>query len=335
MDPAVKDEAIRRLQEEIRREEEAVELAKQKTLDEQKAAEARIHEEFIRLRAEEERVRIEAEKLALQAQAKRLADQKEAAIQEELERLRNRSPFEVLRDDFKSIVKKLTKLETKPDHTEPISGLDTKLSTALEENKRLQAQITALTTGFQAKFTALSTELNSVKEGKAKEEATIFERLAFIEKAALNSNKIPLSRQFLSQKNIRRGYTRFQISKNCVDNNQFVIKFSDYNSNLSFNMRFSRTDKNIYMCHQLNSRGRTISPEKVTSSGLFETIHRNQSHLSLLVDIYSTKVILKSPNGAEVYTYIPEGGAPNEIYNWAELIPDLSEAQGCSCLEQE
>jgi hypothetical protein len=182
---------------------------------------------------------------------------------------------------------------------------------------------------------ALSTELNTVKTAKSKLETDFQERLTFIEKICENSHKLPLSRAIKAQKNIRRGYSRFQISKNCSDNNQFVIKFIDYNSILSFNMRFSRTDKNIYMCHQLNSRGRSISPEKVTSSSLFETIHRNQSHLHLLVDIYATKVVLKSPTGAEVYTYIPEGGFPNEIYNWAELTTDLSEAQGCSCVEQE
>jgi hypothetical protein len=333
MDPEITHEALRRLTEEISREEEAAELAKQKALEEEKAAEARIHDEFIRLRAEEERIRIEAEKLALQAQAKRLAEQKEAAIQAELERLRNRTPVEVLRDDFKLIVKQFNSFLKKPDHTEPLAVLQAKLDKALEENARLQA----LSSGFQTKLDTLSKELTAVKTGKTQLETDFQERISFIEKACLNSNKINLWRQFRAQKNIRRGYLRFTISKGITDTNQFTIKFSDSSDIVLFKMRFSRTDKNIYMSHLQYSRG-PFSPEKFTSSGLFETVHRNQSNLCLFIDIYPTKLILKSPNGEEVFTYMFTYMAqlgPNDIFNWADLTPDMSEAQGCSCVEQE
>jgi hypothetical protein len=346
MDPSVKDEAIRRLQEEIRKEEEATELAKQKVLEEQKAAEARIHEEFIRLRAEEERVRIEAEKLALQAQAKRIAEQKEAAIQEELDRLRNRTPFEVLRDDFKTIVKKLSKLETKPDHTEPISGLEAKLSSVLEENKRLQAQITALTTGFQAKLTALSTELNSVKEGKAKEEAAVLERLTFMESLMLrasNSSSLPefqyMKPELLKRKSISQGYRKYNITKPAIDGTNFTLKFQGPSGIATIQLRFVQSDTMLYLSHQTTPRphGHShMSPEKPFGASPFLVPHGSTTNLQFQLWVYPGKILLKNWSGGETYSYIPEGIQMNnnEFFNWTDMSSNVADGTRVTCTEQ-
>lgn len=59
---------------------------------------AYVLEEQVRMRVQEEQIRRMAERAVLEAEAKRLALAKEAAVEVEMERLRNRSKTEVLED---------------------------------------------------------------------------------------------------------------------------------------------------------------------------------------------------------------------------------------------
>jgi hypothetical protein len=352
MDPEITHEALRRLTEEIQKEEEAAELAKRKILEEEKAAEARIHEEFIRLRAEEERIRIEAEKLALQAQAKRLAEQKEAAVQAELERLRNRTPVEVLRDDFKALVKQFNVVLKKPDHTEPLAALQAKLDKALEENVRLQAQLTALSTGFQAKLTAVSTELNSVKTAKNKEEAALLERVEFMENVFLTLNPRlndgrggcisgfeTIRADFLRRKNTRKGIRTFNISKSFSDHNPFTIKFNAPNNTTSIQLRYVRGEEKFHISHQIQSapHGCRMSSESSFNAASCLTHNGSTPYLNIQVALYADKLIFRRSGHTALFTYSAEGVYcnNNEFFNWGDLLPYLGEANGASCQEQQ
>ena len=97
-DDTIKAEARRRIEAEAAKARAEAEAARIKAAKEAEEAEARIREERIRLRAEEERVQIEARRLVLEGEAKRIAAEKEAAIQAEMERLKNRSATEILED---------------------------------------------------------------------------------------------------------------------------------------------------------------------------------------------------------------------------------------------
>ncbi len=349
MDPEITHEALRRLTEEIQKEEAAAELAKQKALEEEKAAEARIHEEFIRLRAEEERIRIEAEKLALQAQAKRLAEQKEAAVQAELERLRNRTPVEVLRDDFKALVKQFNLVLKKPDHAEPLAALQTKLDKALEENTRLQAQITALNTGFQAKLTAVSTELNTVKTAKTKEEAALLERITYMEDLVqrmcvtgdLTRSCQGLHAELLRRKNTRKGFRSFNIGKSFTDLNPFTIKFNTPSNNTSIQLRYTRADEKFHISHQTmpTHHGSRMSPEtSFLGTGCMNMHGGSTPYLNVQMVLYSDRIIFKrAGHYQEIFTYTPEGIQMNnnEFFQWGDLTPFLGEANGATCQEQQ
>jgi hypothetical protein len=351
MDPEITHEALRRLTEEIQREEAAAELAKRKILEEEQAAEARIHEEFIRLRAEEERIRIEAEKLALQAQAKRLAEQKEAAVQAELERLRNRTPVEVLRDDFKALVKQFNIVLKKPDHTEPLATLQAKLDKALEENVRLQAQLTALNTGFQAKLTAVSTELNSVKTAKTKDEAALLERVEFMENVfltlSLNDGRggsiqglDKIRADFLRRKNVRKGARTFTIGKSLSDSNPFTIKFNAPNNTTSIQLRYVRGEEKFHICHQIQSapHGCRMSSESSFNAAACLTHNGSPPYLNIQVVLHPDKIIFKRAGlPADLFTYAAEGMLHNnkEFIQWGDLTPYLGEANGAHCLEQQ
>jgi len=328
MDPEITHEALRRLTEEIHKEEEAAELAKQKALEEEKAAEARIHEEFIRLRAEEERIRIEAEKLALQAQAKRLAEQKEAAVQAELERLRNRTPIEVLRDDFKALVKQFNLVLKKPDHTEPFT----------------------LSSSLQTKLAAVSTELNSVKTAKTKEDAALVERIIFLEDLVqrmcvtgdLTRSCQGLHGELLRRKNVRKGVRIFNITKSFTDLNPFTIKFNAPNNTTSIQLRYTRADEKFHVSHQTRPalRGTTMSSETSFLGTGCMTLHGGSTpFLNVQMMLYPDRIIFKNAHRGwqEFFTYTPEGIQlnNNEFFQWGDLAPYLGEANGATCQEQQ
>jgi hypothetical protein len=351
MDPQITHEALRRLTEEIRKEEEAAELAKQRILEEEKATEARIHEEFIRLRAEEERIRIEAEKLALQAQAKRLADQKEAAIQAELERLRSRTPVEVLRDDFKALVKQFNLVLKKPDHTEPLAALQARLDKALEDNKRLQDQLTALSSSFQTKLTAVSTELNTVKTTKTKEEAALVERITFLEdlvqRMCVHGDLSRYCQNFywelLRRKNVRKGFRTFNINKSFTDSNPFTIKFNATNNITSIQLRYTRIDEKFHISHQIQPahHGCRMSAEtSFLGTGCMTCHGGSNPNLNIKMVLYANKIVfMKNDHKGipEFFTYNAEGIQMNnnEFFQWGDLTPFLGEANGATCQEQQ
>jgi hypothetical protein len=110
-DAGIAAEARRRLISDHQKAQAAAAAAREKEQRDLAEAEARIREERIKLRAEEEMVSLMARRLTIEAEAKAAAEKREAAIKAEMERLRNRTPLEILED-------KVTAL------TEALSGLD-------------------------------------------------------------------------------------------------------------------------------------------------------------------------------------------------------------------
>jgi len=97
-DASIAAEARRRLISDHQKAQAAAAAAREKEMRELAEAEARIREERIKLRAEEEMVSLMARRLTIEAEAKAASEKREAAIKAEMERLRNRTPLEILED---------------------------------------------------------------------------------------------------------------------------------------------------------------------------------------------------------------------------------------------
>ena len=109
----IKTEARRRI---------AEEEAKQKALENelrikaQHEAEekARIYRnELVRLEAEKIQARLLAEKMVLEAEAQKATELREAQIKAEIERLKNRTPQEIMEEEIAFLRAKVSKLEAK------------------------------------------------------------------------------------------------------------------------------------------------------------------------------------------------------------------------------
>ncbi len=124
----------------LKAQEENKELERQhknhKALQEVLAKQEAIQKERIRLLAEEEQIRLTAQRLVIEAEAKTIADAKETAIQKELERLRNRSPVEVLEDKVRDLEALLK--------TPPVQGQPSPPQQDLILVKKLQEHISLL-----------------------------------------------------------------------------------------------------------------------------------------------------------------------------------------------
>jgi exonuclease VII large subunit len=101
--PEILREARKRLSEMTARDQALQNEAQQKS---QREAELRLyqqHREETRLETERMALRMEAEKVVLARQAQKIIEEKEAQINAEMERLKLRTPLEVLQDEVASL----------------------------------------------------------------------------------------------------------------------------------------------------------------------------------------------------------------------------------------
>ena len=108
----IQAEAKRQLK--LHEEKEATEKkqAAKVALEDEQAKEEKIRNERIRLLVEDEQIRIRAQKMVLESEARQLAEKKEAAIQAELKRLKNRTPLEILEDKLSDMTEQFNDLRS-------------------------------------------------------------------------------------------------------------------------------------------------------------------------------------------------------------------------------
>jgi hypothetical protein len=119
IDSSVRAEARRRLEaEDSKKAEEAAEI-RRKAEAKMEAEETALSAERIRLRAVEEQARRMAERLVIEAEAKKAVLEKEAAVAREIDRLRNRSEVEVLRDEIAELKAQMVAMRSVGYRTSP------------------------------------------------------------------------------------------------------------------------------------------------------------------------------------------------------------------------
>lgn len=128
-------EAKRQLKLQAEQEETQKRLLANVALQEALAKEERLRNERLRLLAEEDQVRELARRLMIEAEAKGVVDAKERAIQKEMERLRSRTPLEILEDKVRELQESISTAPVVPSKPPPV-----------EDNlvKSLQERVTLL-----------------------------------------------------------------------------------------------------------------------------------------------------------------------------------------------
>ena len=105
-------EARKRLAELKAKEDAILNEAKFKAQQEADLKAFRQREEEIKLESEKLVVRMEAEKLVVARQAKKAVEDREALVAAEIERLKNRTPLEILQEEVTSLRNELTGIKS-------------------------------------------------------------------------------------------------------------------------------------------------------------------------------------------------------------------------------
>lgn len=112
VDDAIRAEARRRLEASKADRLAAMRLVAEEEKKKSADIEQSILDQQLRLRIEEEKLRLMAQRVAAEAEAKRLAKERENAIAAEMERLKNRTEVEVLRDTVADLQAQIAELKT-------------------------------------------------------------------------------------------------------------------------------------------------------------------------------------------------------------------------------